>query len=444
MPASLFVDSTGRPGPAGWELGSYPEGAGDQPVGGISWYEASAYAAWAGKSLPTVFHWHRAARQSVFSEILLASNFDGKGPAPVGSYSGVGPVGTYDMAGNVREWCLNREREARYILGGAWADPSYIYRDSTAVDPLDRSAMNGVRCIRTDARLPVASTVAVDEPFYDFAQLEPVGDDVFQVIRGLYGYDRSELDARVERVNASSAHWREEVVSFRAAYGDERVPVHIYLPKNATPPYQTTIYFPGSDSLYLSESRNLRFGFASFIPRSGRALVYPVYKGTYERQIEISGPNAVRDLMIQASKDLQRTIDYLESRDDIDNSKLTYFGMSWGASWGPVFTAIERRFAASVLLAGGMTRYEPGYPPVAIPANFAPRSTVPVLMINGRDDFGSPVETEIKPMFALQGATDEHKRLVVLEGGHVPVSPNLYIREVLDWLDRYLGPVDTR
>jgi predicted Ser/Thr protein kinase len=440
--ASLFVDSTGRPGPAGWELGSYPENAGEEPVGGISWYEAAAFATWAGKSLPTVFHWHRAAQQSIFSEILLASNFDGEAPAPVGRYPGLGPVGTYDMAGNVKEWCLNRAGDLRYILGGAWPDPKYRYRDPEASDPLDRSATNGVRCIRTDGPLPAASTVSVDKPVYDFKQLEPVADDIFQVIRGLYGYDRSALDARVESVDDVPEHWRKEVVSFRAAYGDERVPVHLYLPKNTPPPYQAIIYFPGSDALFLSDSRNLRFGFARFIPRSGRALVYPIYKGTYERQIERTGPNDTRDLMIQASKDLQRTIDYLETREDIDTDKLAYYGLSWGAAWGPVFTAIEKRFSASVLLAGGMSRYGPEYPPEAIPPNFAPRSTVPVLMINGRNDFGSPLQTEIQPMFALQGAPDEHKRLVVLDGGHVPESANEFIREVLDWLDRYLGPVE--
>ena len=118
--ASLFVDSTGRPGPAGWELGSYHDGTAEEPVGGISWYEAAAFAAWAGKSLPTVFHWHRAAQQSIFSEILLASNFDGEGPAPAGRYLGLGPVGTYDMAGNVKEWCFNRSGTLRYILGGSW------------------------------------------------------------------------------------------------------------------------------------------------------------------------------------------------------------------------------------------------------------------------------------------------------------------------------------
>jgi hypothetical protein len=46
-------------------------------------------------------------------------------------------------------------------------------------------------------------------------------------------------------------------------------------------------------------------------------------------------------------------------------------------------------------------------------------------------------------MFDMLGTPAEHKRLALLEGGHVPASSNDVIREVLDWLDLYLGPVDT-
>ena len=56
-----FTDKTGRAGPSTWEAGGYPSGQADFPVGGVSWYEASAYAEFAGKSLPTIFHWARAA-----------------------------------------------------------------------------------------------------------------------------------------------------------------------------------------------------------------------------------------------------------------------------------------------------------------------------------------------------------------------------------------------
>jgi hypothetical protein len=62
-------------------------------------------------------------------------------------------------------------------------------------------------------------------------------------------------------------------------------------------------------------------------------------------------------------------------------------------------------------------------------------------MINGRNGFLFPLETSIRPNFALQGAPDEDKRLVIFDGGHIP-SINGIIREVLDWLDRYLGPVE--
>jgi formylglycine-generating enzyme required for sulfatase activity len=52
-----FRDETGSLGPSTWRNGTYPRGQGNYPVGGISWYEAAAYARFREKALPTVFHW---------------------------------------------------------------------------------------------------------------------------------------------------------------------------------------------------------------------------------------------------------------------------------------------------------------------------------------------------------------------------------------------------
>ena len=74
-------------------------------------------------------------------------------------------------------------------------------------------------------------------------------------------------------------------MSYAAAYGGERIPAYLFIPKNVPPPYQVMILFPGSDAFTQRSSANLggvvdRF---NFIMRSGRALLYPVYKSTYER-----------------------------------------------------------------------------------------------------------------------------------------------------------------
>ena len=66
-------------------------------------------------------------------------------------------------------------------------------------------------------------------------------------------------------------------------------------------------------------------------------------------------------------------------------------------------------------------------------------------MPNGRDDFRFPLETSQLPLFRLLGTPEKDKRHVVLDGGHLAVAgrPDV-MKEILDWLDHYLGPVQMR
>ena len=437
-----FKDKTGRPGPATWEVGDYPSGQGDMPVTGVSWYEAAAYARFAGRALPTIFHWSRAAETRDANWIVPASNLEGHGLAPAGAFQGLGPYGTLDMAGNAREWVLNETRGQRYILGGGWNDPTYQFTEAFAQPPFDRSATNGFRLALYS---PVDSTIRgasqpIAWPTRDFATERPVSDAVFSIYRRAYDYDRTPLQEKVEDTDSSGEDWVVQRVSFAAAYGDERMTAYLFLPRHGRPPYQTLVYFPGAIAMV---SRSLEVEAVDFILKSGRAVMYPVYKSTYERADNLRSwyaneSNTYREHVIMWAKDFRRSIDYLATRSDIDTARLAYYGRSWGGYLGGLLPALEPRLKTVVLYVAGL-QIQRGQPEVE-PINFLPRITVPVLMLNGRYDHFFPVQTSQDPMFRLLGTPPARKRHVLYDGGHF-VPRTMLFSEVLEWLDRYLGPV---
>jgi dienelactone hydrolase/predicted Ser/Thr protein kinase len=440
---AAFTDTTGRPGPSTWEGGTYAAGRDDFPVTGVSWYEAAAYGAFKGKSLPTLSHWYVAADIRLTSLLVPPANFSGKGLASVGSYQSVGPYGTYDMAGNAAEWAWNQaDGAARFVLGGSWSSPTYQFNQPDAKPPFDRGAVNGFRCALYPTA-PRASLLApIGRTFRDYSIEKPVGDEAFGVIRGAFAYAPRELNVTVDEVDDSSPYWRKERVSFSAAYGDERLTAFLFLPKNAKPPYQTIVYHPGGGAATSTFASMDGFNRMEFIVRSGRALLYPIYLGTFNRRLP-AATSALewRDRDVKRFQDLRQSVQFATSRADIDASKLGYAGASWGGAWAPMMLALEDRLRMAVLFESGLY-LRPAGPPEDDPFNFLPRVHVPVLMLNGRFDYTFPLDTSQQPFFRLLGTPEKDKRHVVYDAAHdVMVNRTEVVKEVLAWLDQHLGPV---
>ena len=173
-----FLSETGHRKPKFWDDPRL--NAPDQPVVGVNWEDAEAYAAWTGKRLPTASEWEKAARGTDGRLYPWGDdydpargNFDDGGgmdgstdgyamtPAPVGNFiEGISPYGLHDMAGNVWEWVTEQHSEhsetingkTYAIRGGSWTNGAgdtrttiaYIYPAQCS----DHSSSVGFRCAK--------------------------------------------------------------------------------------------------------------------------------------------------------------------------------------------------------------------------------------------------------------------------------------------------------
>ena len=180
-----FIEASGRPAPKHFINGHYPPGKVDHPVVYVSWFDAKAYCAWAGKRLPDDKEWEKAARGTDGRAYPWGDEFDINkvnspvrwgdmnligDTTPVGAFEGGKSIyGLYDMSGNVWEWTSSRYEaypgntrksenyggNYRTLKGGSWWDCSF-YQCGISAPVYNRSFFNpktknssfGFRCAK--------------------------------------------------------------------------------------------------------------------------------------------------------------------------------------------------------------------------------------------------------------------------------------------------------
>ena len=447
--ASRFVDKYGKPGPANWSYGNYPDGQGSFPVTGISWFEAMAYANYRGLSLPNLYQWANAASLSDATYFVPNSNFSKNQLVAVGSMDSKNRNGLYDIAGNAREWIINSIDETntkKGILGGGFNDDAYYFNDYYGQSVLDRSVSNGMRLamnLESDASYDTDPTAVVSIAKRDFLNEEKISDDVFQIFKEQFDYPEKPLNATTSLSDLRSGSFRAERFEISSPYEEGGIlPGYIFYDSEYQKPLKPIIYFPGSNAIHLT---NMEYAIKRYLNRfgylmsEGYAIVLPIYVSTYEREDELKSdyPNesdSYKEHVIKWGKEYKRTIDYIVSRDDLDESNLTYHGVSWGGYMANILLAIDDRVQSATLYVAGLC-FQRSKKEVES-YHYTSRITIPVLMLNGEFDQFFPLETSQIPMFELLGTPDEDKEHYVAKTGHF-VPRDVLISKHLGWLKKY-------
>ena len=135
--------------------------------------------------------------------------------------------------------------------------------------------------------------------------------------------------------------------------------------------------------------------------------------------------------------DLRRGLDYLETRKDLDMTRVAVLAPSAGSVLGLIVAALETRYHALVFIGAGIPATYRGISATANPINFASYIRAPKLILQGRYDEDTPLRTATEPFFKL---LSEPKLLTLYDGGHVP-SLEVVMSTTMPWLEEQLGRV---
>jgi eukaryotic-like serine/threonine-protein kinase len=453
----IFVDRSQLPGPRSWVNQEFPQGKGNYSVTDITWYEAAAYAEFRGKSLPTVYQWEKAARNGVpnYQGISMPwgmvysldksderANFNGKGTEPVNQYEfGISSYGCYNMAGNVKEWCLNQSSKGYSLTGGSYEDPYYVYGDFGSFPGFFSSNTLGFRCVKNIFSVEDDPSNIFINKNYQVPSYTPVSNSEYKRLLTYYKYDTKPLNSKVLS-REEKEFWIEEKIEFDCPLGD-RITGFLFLPKNAEQPYQcifwdphSAVYFMGSAADWAAEilfSGNIK---------AGRALFVLIPKGSPERKWEYGEkwPNVstvlYRDRIVHWVTENRIGLDYLSKRKDIDMSKLAWLPTSQITN-GLITPAVDSRFHSVILVACGIFSDSKKALPEANPINFVPHYNAPTHLLYGKYDEVMPYNLLVLPFYKL---LTNLKEMQLVNSGHIPPI-EIRVPIINKWLDESLGPV---
>ncbi len=448
----LFTGKYGKPGPANWSYGKFPDGLENHPVTGISWFEANAYAKFRNLDIPNVFQWLYASGTGFSriydSMVIDNSNFNSNQMREVTDTRG-NANGVNNIAGNVKEWLHNPfgdKKDEYSILGGSYQEPSYYVKNYASLPPVDRSIGNGIRLVKnlnTDQK-DQNKTLVVPDFYRDITSEPDVSDEVFELFKSQFDYKKTELNVSTQIADDFQSGYTLETFNLNTTYDSkEKLFGYIIYSNNYKDRYSPVIVVPSARAILnktVDELPETILSQFKYLIDEGYAIFHPIYFNTYSRERAINTwlPNEseeYKEMIVKWGQDYKRSLDYLQTRKDFKFKNLSYYGYSLGSRYANIFLAIDDRVKSAFIVVGGL-RMQRSKKEID-EHYYLRRVKTPIFHIVGKLDATLGYEDVYLPWKNLVGTDLKDLRTLELDGFGHGIPKDTIVKYHKSWIEKY-------